>query len=587
MTASRNRRGGLSLVAAAALLAAGLPILGACGGGRRAPPTADTGAPPASGPLSLMTAPLTEPGPPLQAPGPAPDTTDPRGAALPAPVAEAPLSTAVALSPAGTEALQDLVGGAVWAGSDAAAAGFLLDRLPVPARSAAARALTRRLIAADPPWPELLPRLVALRAATGDGADLARLAGDPAAMGALPHEAIAAVVQALAASPDRRQLCGAGLDRLADPAGSDSEVLRAVALCRVAAGDGAGAQLMLDMARDRQPLDPGFEHLFATMSGGERATPDAVKPADALSLWAGEALALAPAGGLDVVRVPVLNLGLLARGPGSLDSRIAAAERGVAVGVVAPSVLATLYETGPAPAGAVTALPPGLRRQALHRVVVEASGPAVRAQAVAAVVEAGAKDGLAAAMAAVEGRAIADVAAQSLPPPIGAGLVRAALWAGDIASAKAQLDRLGQVAGDGSAAAVDLLWPYRALLAPAAPLPGGFDDFTDALPRGSDGTARLRLTALLLDALGAVLPDLLTAARGDGVAVSISGPVEALIAAGRRGEALASVLALLGDRPLAAVAPDELAYAVSVLRRIGLGDDARALAVEAALAAGL
>ncbi|MDD3446917.1 MAG: hypothetical protein PHS60_16030, partial [Zavarzinia sp.] len=63
--------------------------------------------------------------------------------------------------------------------------------------------------------------------------------------------------------------------------------------------------------------------------------------------------------------------------------------------------------------------------------------------------------------------------------------------------------------------------------------------------------------------------------------------LDAALEAGRRGEALVLVLSLLGDRPLSALTPAEAKIAVSGLRRAGLVAEARALAIEIALSAGL
>jgi hypothetical protein len=58
-------------------------------------------------------------------------------------------------------------------------------------------------------------------------------------------------------------------------------------------------------------------------------------------------------------------------------------------------------------------------------------------------------------------------------------------------------------------------------------------------------------------------------------------------AAGRRGETVLLSLTALGPAAPAESHPLALGYAVSALAAVGLGGDARALAIEAALAAGI
>lgn len=454
-----------------------------------------------------------------------------------------------------------------------------LDRVPVPAASTAARDLTRQMLALDPADPAVLARVAALRLRAGDGDDLARLAQRPD-FAALPPEAIAATVKGLAAAADRRLLCNAGLDGLGGGAGGNIDVLRAIALCRAAAGNAGGAQIVLDLAREQAPLSAGFERLIATLQGLDQAGADVVDTADPLGLWAALTLGLA-LGPAQYDHAPPLALGPLVDANAPLELRIAAAERGVALGVVAPETLAGLYAQGPAPTARLSDEPAALRRAALHRAVVEASGPAVRAQAINALIEAGREEGLSAALARVELQAIIDLSAQSLPPPIGAGLVRAALLAGDAVPALAQATRLGRESADSRD--FEALWPYLMVLG-AAP-DGDPEDWLDTLARGERGDLRKNLVVALFDALALPVGEDLVAFRP---ALSAqAGAIEADFATGSRSLPLLSVLALLGDRPLDVVAPADLGLAIASLRRLGLGDAAADLAIEALLSAGL
>ncbi|WP_243404164.1 hypothetical protein [Zavarzinia aquatilis] len=567
MTASRNRP------ALPVLFLTSIAVLSAAAAGALAQG--------AGGPQSLLPPVLRDPGPMPSdlgfAPAPAPVQPAelgrlPSGDGTPYPaIPLAPVPESFTVDPTPPAATP-------WLAGETAPLIAALDRVTVPGRSTVARALTARLLAEDPADPDLLSRIAVLRVAAGDGPGLLRLASRPD-FAALPPPALAAALRGLAASDDRGQLCHAGLDRLGGAAGANVDVLRAVGLCRAQAGDGAGAQLALDLAREQAPISQGFERLLGALLGQERAGPDAVDPADPLSLWAARALAL-PLDAAIYDHPPPLALGLLVGATASLEYRIDAAERGVALGVVAPAQLADLYAEGPPPTGAVAGLPPSLRRASLSRAVVEASGPAVRAQAINALIAAGRDAELASALARVQGRAIADLSSQSLPPAIGGGLVRAALLAGDRLSALAQLRQMGREAADSRDYA--RLWPYRALLGAAD---GGAPVWIDTLPRGDAGQRAMALLAALLEGLhlptdAELLPSLPPASAEQT-------RLEAQLAQGQRGLALIGVLALLGDRPLAEVPAADLGLSVSVLRRLDLGAEATALALEAALAADL
>jgi hypothetical protein len=570
------------------------------------PPVAmpEVSAPVAGGPIELTPPGMIDPTPSISRPGGQPGAlgtplygTDPRGAALPGAIEMAPLdppAIAAMTDPLPLPVVPDgeVFGRTLWLNADKALVEQLVPRLPAPARSTAARDLTRRLLTAQMPFSSLRGEIVRRLAAAGEAQVLAALA--QAGFAALPIDSLDVVVDGLAALPDRQGLCSAGLDRLDGDAGRQVDVLRALALCRATNGDSAGAQIALDLAREQGGVPEGFGQLIAGLTGGQRPPAAAVDAADTLSLWAAEAQGIALTGDDYKAMVP-LNLALLARSSGPLEDRLAAAERGEAIGLVPAATLAELYSTGPTPTGAVAGLAPSLRRASLHRAVVEASGPAVRAQAVATLLSTGTGEELAGTLARVEAQAITDLAGQSLPPPIGAALARAALWAGDEAAALAQIMRLGQAASGRPAQAVALLWPYQAILAGSGgkPPPVGVDGFIEAASGGATGARKLAVAAALLDGLNLPVPAKLADAGRAGhegsakVPEGISRQLEEMILSSRRGEAIAIVLVILGDRPLSAVGPAELNVAVTSLRRVGLEAQAKALAIEAALSAGL
>lgn len=616
MTGSRNRARGVLLLSVFGALAAvpvraeaPLSLLPPVLDPRPAAPLV----PESGGPIPLGTAGFSDPTPSISRPGgnpgllgtpleaPPSDQTMPRGAALPAPVEAHPLDETPI--PGETPALGEtpLLGGTpllgetqgalapdlpalpparetagLWQGEDETVLRSLVEAIPAVPSARAGLALAERLFGEVGGRPGFAAVAIAWYQAAGRAEALSGFRG---VLDALPAAAVSAVVAGLAALEDRAALCAAGFEALG-ASGLNPDVLRALALCRAVAGNGDGAQVALDLAHEQGPVSDNFDRLVRALAGRDRAGLGDIDPADSLDLWAAEGLGLPPP-----VRegTPALLLPRLARLGASLEIRIGAAERAEQRGLVTADRLAALYGIGPAPTAALPAMPEELRRSALHRAVVEASGPAVRAQAVVAFVEAAGRAGLAATAARVESRAIDDVAGQSLPPAIGSGLVRAALLAGDEAAALAQLLRLDQ---GGGGRAGDLLWPCRALLAPpASGLPARLDDYLGALPR-APGRA-VPLLAALLEAIGHALPDALLKARGELVPPAETGAIEDAVLAGRRAEVVARVLAMLGTQPLSDLDPARARLAVGALRRVGLEAEARALAIEVALAAGL
>lgn len=138
-----------------------------------------------------------------------------------------------------------------------------------------------------------------------------------------------------------------------------------------------------------------------------------------------------------------------------------------------------------------------------------------------------------------------------------------------------------------SQAAFEALKPYARLIGGGTPLGGSSE-------AEGEEAARLLLAMVLSRALGqdepAVWPGTLGEAAFETAALE---PLPVLLAlgdaaaAGRRGEVVLLALRALGEGPLEEKHPLALGYAVSALNAVGLNSDARALALEAALAAGI
>ncbi|MCW5731976.1 MAG: hypothetical protein KIT20_14540, partial [Alphaproteobacteria bacterium] len=497
----------------------------------------------------------------------------------------------------------------LWLGSSLATVQPLLARL-APSRSPAAQLMAQRLLTSAAEVPEgsgdgptfletRIERALAL-GRLGEVEGLSRLAGRLSDSIGIRQAAIAG--RFLTGATE--QAC-AGVAELVLKV-TDEETLKANAYCRAMGGDRAGAELSAALLREQGVADKGFFSLLAAQND-RAAKLDGVDARSALHLAmlrtarrpiAAEYVEAATPGGL-------WSLAELQAGPPAL--MLLAAEKAMGLGVLLPQDLARAY-------GAVTFSPADLGNAAnAAKALGDARGNALLFQAATSSPVAGQRLELInagyRAFAAGHGRVHAarlyGDPMRSVPPArefawAAQNAVRILLIAGDLVGARAWHNLLFQAAeGDRRGAAltaallqlVDAEAPFR----PQSWLEDWLAVREQAGTREErDAQAALLLT--LLDALGYEVPtDLWQRLYARAPAPAGEAPASPLLLrglasaadAGRLGETVLFALLVLGEEGPAKLDGTGLAAVIGGLRKVGLERDARALALEAALARGL
>jgi hypothetical protein len=274
-----------------------------------------------------------------------------------------------------------------------------------------------------------------------------------------------------------------------------------------------------------------------------------------------------------------------------LPDRIEAAERAFSAGLIPIEELIALYQQAPAAAGdpvaAVAAADSPLNRAALYKAAAAAAMPDARARLIGAALQRGRVRGDYFAQAAL----YAPIARQVQPArnlawfaPEAARLMflagnddRGAFWLNLVESAAANPDVARQA-------------PGLRLLGRLARGKGGIVGNQDPVAAWTQSTGAGQDKAAQVYALFAGLGQKIGGWTGY-TPLTQSGSMAAQInqaaQAGRRGETvLLSLIAFGGDR-LASADPAALAAALGGLNSVGLGDEAHAIALEAAVLIGL
>lgn len=565
---------------------------------------------PVTTPVPAM-APLTAPAP-ITTPAP---TVDP-AVALPAPTTPAPAditpaAPAVSAGPApairvtplgvpdpasvGLLEMTGPLGSGLWHELDRGFVAGLLQRLPTPAASPTVRGLVRRLLvtqseipAAEPNAYDLLQAKLDRLSEAGDAADLAAMAAVAPVGQGTPDGLRARLLDGLmVAAPDTR-LCP---QARAWAGQGDDRALAVDVVCRALGADAEGARLGLALLAERNAVSPAFSDLVGAALGGDKPKLAKIPGDDLLLVFLATRLniALSPE---TIAGAPLLAAPLIVAAKGPIEARAQVLERAAARGVIDADVVAGLYRT-------VGSMPPAnrptgdlARRAAAWAAFDEASGPAVRAQAMIAFVAVAQPVLGSAAAATVVGDALGSLSNTGLPPALAARLIRVALAAGDDDSAMAQYAQLRRRP---TAPELSRLWPYEAVaLNPLGGLPDGADDFVRSLGSEPPAARRKAVAAAVLRGLGLQVPVALGgAAPGAGqvdpfaLPAGLVGRLDGALAAGRPGEALGLAVAMLGSGPLDEVDPAVLAKAVATIKAAGLDNQARRLALEALLDSGL
>ncbi|WP_448202751.1 hypothetical protein [Azospirillum sp. sgz302134] len=578
-------------------------------------------------PIRLVPSPAPAPAPPAPAPptsalgGKAPEPVPAPPVAPPpsfevvprvAPPSPVQVETLGPLDPDGAGPLTGTAGlGAdPWKGLPRAALLRLLPELPVATPSPAAKALQRRLLLSrgspqaapdEPPPPR---RFGALRveklAAMGDSrgaAELASLLPD-----GLTDEAAARALtdaQLLAGPPD----CAALMDRSKRFGGAYWQ--RVELFCRLRARDGGAVDLALDMLREQPGEDRAFPALAEAMAGGPAPRLLSLKDPGALTLAALRALQTgAPPDSLSLT--DPARLAAIAANPATDPAtRVTAAERAAAALFLDARQLAEAYRAVPAKGDELLRLKDvaGRDRSARSRALVQQAFLATMAGDRRVELARLAVDLVdAPLLAGPVGAAAAGLLDTVSPTPDAAALAPAAAR---LCFALGRIDaarRWHDLALRGRPTAeVARLWPLS-VIAGGSPPGGGalaLTGWLDEALRGADSTAKARVAGqlALLQAVGVAVPEEAWLRAADG-AESSSGPMPpnmpanpalwerlgAASAAGRVGETVLTALLLMGEGGPAATSPVVVARVVASLRAVGLDDDARAIAREAAAA---
>lgn len=496
----------------------------------------------------------------------------------------------------------------LWTGTAAPVARALIPLLPGASASGVVRDLERRLLLTAAPPPEgaregVRPSLVELRAerlmALGDADGMAKLA--KAAPGAVSGTVLDRLkIDAALLSGDTPGACAEIARQMAT--GATSDLAKAQVFCHLVAGNTLQGNLGLDLMRERKDADHAFIAVAETMAGLPPLPADKIKLEAATPLHvAAFAAAKQPLPAQAVANASAAVARAVAQGAANnFDLRLAAAERAEAVGILGTDALRQIYlEATFAPdemsaplARAETAK--ARARALLFRAATDQPDPVLKAQFAAKAIELAGPVGQTAGAARAFEAILWTIKPEPTLAAVAPAVARAMLALGRVEAAAKWLD---VAKGDPVAAkAAERLWPLLAVGAsgPGQPLDtaglaGWRASLTD-LP--ADRVARRHALVLgLLAGLGAKVPDM---AWLDALDNPAGGPRPALFALmqgnaleARLGGTLLAALASLGDQPLDKVDTITLSEVVSALSVVGLGDEARKLAIEALLANGI
>lgn len=507
------------------------------------------------------------------------------------------------------------LGISIWRGSKRGLIEKLISRLPTRTRSVAARKLAIRLLAtrAEAPQgassgPDLLTSRVSRMVELGEVDAASRLA-DQISVERTGESLARSAVEALFLQNDNAGAC----QRVRDFALRSAEPYwqRAFAFCLLLSGDGARADMIVDVLAERGEDDAGlFSELIETLNGGEPAAVESLSDPAGLDLAMMRAANIPlPADVLSSDRPAILRT--VVRSPNAdLDLRLEAGERAFLYGAIGADGLGELYaavEWSEAELNDPVSTAEGRwgsrSRALLLRAAAAAEGPSMKAlilsRAFGLAREKGGRDIVAGASAPVLKSIPPDPALAWFAPEA----VSALLATGHVEEARAWLGMTGggTETGPQTSKTVARLWALRLLAAPeiesATVDEQALRIWRDAA-YGNDTEAARRATVLaftLLEAMG-VEPgagrwgELLAEgppARVPAPNVAWTRALDEASADGRVGETV--LIALLGlagsnaDPP----GPAAIRKAVESLRQIGLDSEARALALETAVAHGL
>lgn len=508
----------------------------------------------------------------------------------------------------------------MWSGTQRSVVETLLPRLPVGGKSPVLRSLRRRLLltsAAVPEGEASGPGLLGLRldklAESGDLSGLVGLlervsgnAGDAAVSRAR--------ADALLLIGDLAGACGEA--RAAVRVSQDAYWLKVTAFCRVLEGDAAGASLAVELLLEEGEDDQVFFALMNRLLAGDIGD-------DAAPLEIAELITLTPLGlGMfraarqsvplgAIVNAPPLILRAIATTPAtSINTRLQAADAALGMGAMDAELLGQIFAALDFTDGerdnalVIANADLGAKADALlHQMVLERTDPLEQAELLGAAWRLARRTGNYPIIARVNLSAARAMEPSPALVASAADISRALLLAGDlervfgwyaVARAKASDGDL-----DATRALLDM-WPLLQITDPRHTLPWS-EQILDLWWRGQTALppeqrmTRGRLLFALLEAMGQGVPDRFWSRLYSGPLTDASPApnmaiwrgMVAAASAGRLGETVLMVLLAVGDKGVSRASPTVLGSAVASLRSVGLDREARALALEAALARGL
>lgn len=520
-------------------------------------------------------------------------------------------------------------GAAMWRGASRETLLRLLPALPARAVSPAGRDLLRRLLlssaeAPEPPTPAVprgavlvarIERLVAM----GEGRGVDDLLQANASLRSAPLARIRADRALLrndaSAACDQEQEVGAQQ--------SERYWARLNVFCRAIAGEHERAALGARLLRETGSgdADAVFDTLVRALRGDVAEPLASLKEPTPLTLaMLRAARQPLPDDAMAADRDGAVLIAIAGSPNATLETRLAAAERAVALGAMAGESLAQIYAAVPHTptdiADAIArarALGGAKGRALLHRAIETQADLAERVALLRAALDTGGdRVGY---LASIRANLAALEAIPSTPTFIAAAgdFARAFLHARRFTAARRWLALVARSSGGPADDARLALWPYAVLddgrerpgadgAAATIADPADFEAWRAAWrardlardPEGAD--ARAALLYALLQAFdypvaGASWGDLLkppfTAPAGAAPGLALARAMEAAARDGRVGETVLFSLVSLGAGGVAQAAPPAVPRAVEALRRVGLEDEARQLAIEALVAAGL
>ncbi len=604
MTASASRRRTAGLAALAPLLAAAIGV-GAAGAQPRT-------ILPGSQPSQPAPAAPQQTAPQQTAPGPSNLGTT-RTPQAPRPVG----SDAVTVRSLGAPDMSSIgtlysdqggLGVEMWQGSDRATAEALLRALPGATRSTSLRVLERRLLLSAAQAPgnlmtgasQTATDLLAIRLAKlgqmGDTAGIIALAkaAGPAGGGAATDRAAA---DAALLSGDNKSAC----EKVSTHVGEDLYWLKLQLYCQAVSGETAAASVTLSLLRDQGLDDQTYLAIASVLTGEQRGKLEKLGPLDPVAFAMLRATKRPIPPEVAASASPAVLVAIATAEGTPSDQRLAAAEVAEAYGALPTGTLVDLYaaesftEAEKAGPTTVTAKKNARAAALLYQLAVNQNSPSLRAEYLKRGLELGRERGLfatAARASLAPMKALepgAELAGQS------GMLIRGLLAAGDVEAARKWAGALGGWRSDKAASeTLTQAWPLLMLAGAADYDDRAFEAWAasqDAKLRGRRGTLVLGLA----QGLGQPVP----AARWNAMLGQDTAADETVASpsallrlppaadAKRKAEAVALALIALGPEGNAKASPAALGPAVSGLAKLGLTQDARAVALDAALTRGL